>query len=71
MQFKDIVGQKDTKHDLIQSFKSDKISHAQLFLGKPGYGTLALALAYSQYIFCENKFLGLISVREHKCVKKY
>jgi len=55
MQFKDIVGQKDTKHDLIQSFKSDKISHAQLFLGKPGYGTLALALAYSQYIFCENK----------------
>ena len=35
MQFKDIVGQKDTKHDLIQSFKSDKISHAQLFLGKP------------------------------------
>jgi DNA polymerase-3 subunit delta' len=34
---------------------SQKISHAQLFLGKMGHGGLPLALAFSQYIFCENK----------------
>lgn len=35
--------------------RDGKISHAQLFLGKPGYGGLPLALAFVQYLFCENK----------------
>jgi DNA polymerase-3 subunit delta' len=31
------------------------VSHAQLFLGPEGAGGLALALAYAQYVNCENK----------------
>lgn len=52
MQFKDIVGQEATKQKLIQTVKNGRISHTQLFLGAEGSGSLALAVAYSQYINC-------------------
>jgi DNA polymerase-3 subunit delta' len=52
MQFKDIYGQEQLKQKLIQTAQSGRISHAQLFLGPEGSGTLPLALAYSQYINC-------------------
>ena len=55
MQFKDVVGQNELKSQLIRDVNQDKISHAQLFLGKMGHGGLPLALSYVQYIFCENK----------------
>jgi DNA polymerase-3 subunit delta' len=55
MQFADINGQEELKAHLIQEVNGGKISHAQLFLGKAGYGTLPLALAFVQYLFCENK----------------
>lgn len=55
MQFSQVIGQKELKHHLITEVKKDKISHAQLFLGKPGYGTLPLAIAFAQYVLCENK----------------
>ena len=55
MQFSEIVGQIDLKKRMINEIRSEKMSHAQLFLGKNGYGNLALALSYTQYLFCENK----------------
>lgn len=55
MQFSSINGQQELKDHLIQEVQGGKISHAQLFLGKAGYGTLPLALAFVQYLFCENK----------------
>lgn len=55
MQFKDVIGQAQLKKDLIREVASNKVSHAQLFLGQFGYGTLPMALAFTQYIFCENK----------------
>lgn len=55
MQFKDIIGQKETIERLINSVKTGRISHAQLFAGKEGVGKLSLALAYAQYISCTNK----------------
>ena len=55
MLFSEVVGQNDIKNRMINEIKSEKMSHAQLFLGKNGYGNLALALAYTQYLFCENK----------------
>ena len=55
MQFKDIVGQQAVKKRLISSVKNNKISHAQLFFGNEGIGKLALAIAYAQYISCQNK----------------
>lgn len=55
MLFKEIIGQEKIKKRLIQTVKDNRISHAQLFLGPEGSGKLALAIAYAQYICCENK----------------
>jgi DNA polymerase III subunit delta' len=55
MQFVDIVGQEELKSHLIREINAGKVSHAQLFLGKPGFGSLPLALAFVQYLFCENR----------------
>lgn len=54
MKFKDIIGQENGKNFLLDAFKHDRVPHAQLFLGPEGSGTLPLALAFAQYIFCEN-----------------
>jgi len=55
MQFKNIVGQEALKKQLISTVHENRISHAQLFLGPEGSGSLALALAYAQFINCEQK----------------
>lgn len=55
MQFKEIVGHTEVKERLINSVKEERISHAQLFLGAEGSGNLPIAIAYAQYIACENK----------------
>ncbi|MGL5682294.1 MAG: ATP-binding protein [Marinifilaceae bacterium] len=55
MQFKDVIGHNDIKEQLLASVKNGRISHAQLLSGRTGYGTLPLALAYAQYIFCTDK----------------
>lgn len=70
MQFKDIVGQDTVKKHLIQTVKDERISHAQLFLGPEGSGSLALALAYAQYISCQNK-LETDSCGECASCRKY
>ena len=50
--FKDVIGHEDIKQRLINSLQTGRISHAQLFAGSTGYGSLALALAFARYIFC-------------------
>ncbi|MBC7914125.1 MAG: hypothetical protein H7Y07_08380, partial [Pyrinomonadaceae bacterium] len=55
MQFSQIVGQSQVKQRLIQSVRENRISHAQLFLSPEGAGGLALALAYAQFISCDNR----------------
>lgn len=55
MLFKQVVGQHTLKQKLIENINQERISHAQLFLGPVGSGNLAMALAYIQYLFCENK----------------
>lgn len=55
MFFNDVIGQHTCKRQLLQSVHDNRISHAQLFLGPEGCGNLAMALAYSQYIVCENR----------------
>lgn len=52
MRFEDVIGHKDIKHRLVASLQTGRISHAQLFAGETGYGSLALALAFAQYVFC-------------------
>tara|TARA_R110002072_G_scaffold303134_1_gene495196 strand:+ start:23918 stop:25030 length:1113 start_codon:yes stop_codon:yes gene_type:complete len=55
MLFKSVVGQEKIINHLLEEVNNEKISHAQLFLGKPGHGGLPLALAFAQYVFCEDK----------------
>jgi DNA polymerase-3 subunit delta' len=55
MLFKEIIGQGAIKERLIRSVKEARISHAQLFLGPEGSGSLAIAVAYAQFISCKNK----------------
>lgn len=55
MQFKDVIGQKDTINRLVDAVNRGRISHAQLFSGNYGYGTFPLVMAYIQYICCPNK----------------
>jgi DNA polymerase-3 subunit delta' len=55
MRFAEIIGHGELKHQLIQSVREKRISHALLFLGTEGTGALPLAVAFAQYISCENK----------------
>lgn len=52
MKFSEVLGQEHIKNHLIKSTDNGRISHAQLFIGKEGSGTLPMALAYAQYILC-------------------
>ena len=55
MQFAEIIGQEAVKEKLITTVRENRVSHAQLFLGPSGSGKLALAVAYAQYINCNNR----------------
>ena len=55
MLFKEIVGNLNTKKQLLEGVKNNRVSHAQLFSGKSGSAKLALALAYVQFLNCENR----------------
>ena len=54
MLFSDILGQEHIKNHLTQSVDNGRIPHAQLFVGPEGSGTLPMAIAYAQYILCQN-----------------
>ena len=54
MLFSDILGQDHLKNHLTQSVDNGRIPHAQLFIGSEGSGTLPMAIAYAQYILCNN-----------------
>ncbi len=54
MRFSEIQGYEDIKQKLIKTARSGRISHAQLFLGETGTPKLSLAIAYMQYLNCEN-----------------
>lgn len=54
MLFSQVIGHVALKVKLARAVREGRVSHAQLFLGKEGSGALALALAYAQYVMCEN-----------------
>ena len=54
MQFSEILGQDYIKNHLVKSALSGRIPHAQLFVGPEGSGTLAMAIAYAQFVLCNN-----------------
>jgi len=55
MRFKDIEGQRVLINHLTEIIDAGRISHAQMFLGPTSSGSLALAIAYAQYLNCENR----------------
>jgi len=54
MQFAQILGQEERKASLIASAQEKRISHAQLFSGPEGSANMAMALAFSQFLMCQN-----------------
>ena len=55
MHFAEILGHRELKQQLIHAVNDGRISHALLFLSSEGSGALPLAVAFAQYISCENK----------------
>lgn len=55
MKWENIVGHEPIKQKLKESIESGRISHAQLFIGKVGWGTLPLAIAYAAEILASDK----------------
>lgn len=50
MNWEQIVGHQELKNLLKDSISNNRVSHAQLFVGKDGYGTLPLAMAFAKEI---------------------
>lgn len=50
MNWENIAGQENLKKLLQDSIVENRVSHAQLFIGKEGYGTMPLVLAYAREI---------------------
>jgi DNA polymerase-3 subunit delta' len=53
MQFSSVIGQAAIKQQLSELVQHNRLSHALLFLGKEGSGSLSLALAFAQFIVCD------------------
>ncbi len=58
MRFCDVIGHTELKKRLATNVDEGRISHAQLFTGRAGFGTLPLAMAYVQYLHCTNRRNG-------------
>ncbi len=58
MRFTDIIGHQELKRRLVESIDKGRVSHAQLFSGAAGAGTLPLAIAYAQYLNCPHRSGG-------------
>ena len=64
MKWDEIIGQQNLKKQLQNSIKEDRISHAQLYIGKPGYGVLPLALAYASEVICKQSEKCLLQINQ-------
>ena len=69
MRFKDIIGHEALKRHLAESIDKGRISHAQLFSGAAGVGTLPLAIAYAQYLNCTSRHDGDSCGECPSCIK--
>ena len=67
MLFNQIIGQDHIKKHLQTSAENGRVPHAQLFVGKEGSGTLAMAIAYAQFLLCN--FSDDVTACQIKCNK--
>ncbi len=54
MLFSEVLGLPHIKNHLTTTADRGRIPHAQLFVGNHGSGVLPMAIAYAQYILCNN-----------------
>ena len=54
MLFSELFIPETIKQRLISSVREGRVPHAQMIVGNEGWGGLSLALAYAQYLNCEN-----------------
>ncbi|TAI47555.1 ATP-binding protein [Flagellimonas allohymeniacidonis] len=54
MLFRDVLGLEHIKNHLAATADNGRVAHAQLFVGPEGCGTLPMAIAYAQYLLCDN-----------------
>ncbi|SDK77893.1 DNA polymerase-3 subunit delta' [Salinimicrobium catena] len=54
MLFSEVLGLPHIKNHLTTTAEKGRVPHAQLFVGSSGSGTLPMAIAYAQYILCQN-----------------
>ncbi len=52
LNFEQIIGQTYLVNYLKQTVDNKRVSHAQLFVGKEGVGTLPMAISYASYLIC-------------------
>ena len=69
MRFKDIIVHNALKRHLAEGIDKGRISHAQLFSGAVGVGTLPLAIAYAQYLNCTSRHDGDSCGECPSCIK--
>ncbi len=69
MRFSDIPGQKDIIGRLVNTVNQERVSHAQLFAGPEGCGSLAIALAYAQFVSCEERLPSDSCGKCKSCIK--
>ena len=55
MNFAQISGLEELKNTITQSVRSNHLAHALLFRGQEGGASLAMALAFSNYLLCQNR----------------
>ncbi|MBP3426393.1 MAG: DNA polymerase III subunit delta [Rikenellaceae bacterium] len=55
MKFSEVIGHEDLKDGLRRAVTEGRVSHALMFAGDTGCGSLAMALAYVQYLNCTNR----------------
>lgn len=69
MRFSDIPGQKEIIGKLVNSVNQGRVSHAQLFAGHEGCGSFAIALAYAQFVSCEDRLPSDSCGKCKSCIK--
>lgn len=55
MKFTDIAGNSELKSLLIKQYRDNRVSHAMMLHENEGCGGVAIALAFIQYMVCENR----------------
>ncbi|MBQ8863239.1 MAG: DNA polymerase III subunit delta, partial [Rikenellaceae bacterium] len=58
MKFSEVIGHEELKDGLRRAVAEGRVSHALMFAGDTGCGSLAMALAYVQYLNCTNRHDG-------------